>query len=100
MLPLRIVEALDVVEDIRLGLVAQGAAENMGILCIGLAGLSGGAWTIMGRNWARWLVAAWIALHVALGATDTPMLAAHAAIFIVVVVGLFNPATSRYFRIP
>lgn len=78
--------------------VARGESHNMEILGLGLAALVGGVWTIMGRNWARWLVAVWIALHVALSATDPLTLAVHAAIFIVVVVGLFNSAASRYFQ--
>lgn len=76
---------------------ARGVGDNLEILGIGLAALAGGVWTIMGRNWARWLVAAWIALHVVLSATAPLTLAVHAAIFIFVAVALFNPAVSRYF---
>jgi len=79
--------------------VAHGGGENVEILCIGVAALVGGVWTITGRNWARWLVAVWIALHVALSAMDPVAIAMHAAIFIAVVVGLFNSAASRYFQI-
>ena len=78
--------------------VARGEGHNMEILGIGLVALAGGVWTITGRNWARWLVAVWIALHVAFSATDPLTLAVHAAIFIVIVVGLFNSAASRYFQ--
>lgn len=80
------------------GQAALGKGESMEILVIGVAALVGGTCTIWGRNWARWLVGAWIALHVALSALDPLMLAVHAAIFIVAVVGLFNPASSGYFR--
>ena len=90
--------------DMRRGLspifsqAALGKGESIEILVIGVAALVGGTWTIWGRNWARWLVAVWIALHVALSALDPLTLAVHAAIFIVAVAGLFNPAASRYFQ--
>ena len=60
----------------------------------------GGAFLLRGRNWARWLVTAWIAFHVVLSIFHTPVeLVVHALLFALVAYFLFRPAASAYFRL-
>ncbi len=63
-----------------------------------LLAILGGAFLLQGRNWARWLVLAWMAFHVILSVTDPlPKLAVHVALFAVVAWILLSPAARQYF---
>ena len=42
------------------------ASDDILVLAIGVAALIGGTFALRGRNWARWLLAAWMAFHVAI----------------------------------
>ncbi|HZT04423.1 MAG TPA: hypothetical protein VFA39_19405 [Steroidobacteraceae bacterium] len=72
--------------------------EDLTILGIGTAALLGGIFVFKGHNWARWLLAVWMALHVAFFIRQPYVLLVHLAIFTLILAGLFHPAASRYFR--
>jgi formate hydrogenlyase subunit 3/multisubunit Na+/H+ antiporter MnhD subunit len=58
-----------------------------------------GVFLLRGANWARWLLLAWFAYHVALSALHSPFeLAVHGALFVVIAYLLFRPEASVYFR--
>ena len=82
--------------------LTSGAAhltgEDFAVLSIGIAALLGGIFVLKGRDWARWLLAIWMALHVALSIRDPYVLLAHLVILALLLAGLFHPAASSYFR--
>lgn len=59
----------------------------------------GGVFLLKGRNWARWLMIAWVAFHVGVSAfhslSDS---VAHAVLLVVVAYFLLTPPDSRYFQ--
>ena len=68
------------------------------VLSIRLIGAIGGAFVLAGANWARWLLAAWMAYHVILSLAHSWVEALmHAVIFSVLLYGLYRPASSRFF---
>lgn len=81
-----------------LGSTAHWKGDDLEVFSIGVAALVGGLWTLKGCNWARWLLAIWMVLHIALSALSRLAVAIHVAIFVIVIAALFNPAASRYFR--
>ena len=59
----------------------------------------GGVFMLHGFNWARWLLAAWLAYHVVLSMVHSPLqLVVHGLLFGGVLCFLFRPTSSRYFR--
>lgn len=76
------------------------AGDDLAVLGIGIAAVLGGFCLMKGYNWARWLLAAWMALHVALSLREPYVLLGHLAIFGLILLGLFHPAASIYFRQP
>ena len=74
------------------------ANDDLQVLVIGVAALVGGIYAARGRNWARWLLAAWMALHVAISVGRPAALAAHLAIFGSVAYVLFRSRSSAHFR--
>jgi len=70
------------------------AADDLWVLAVGVAALVGGAFVIRGGNWARWLLAAWMAFHVALSIRQAGPLAAHVLIFGVITYFLFFRAAA------
>ena len=77
---------------------ARLATDDMQVLPIGVAALIGGTFVIRGQNWARWLLAAWMALHVAISIGQPMAFAAHLAIFGCIAFLLFRSRASAYFR--
>ena len=77
---------------------AHLAADDLEVLAIGIIAVLGGIYVLKGHNWARWLLAAWMALHVALSVRQPYMLLGHVVIFGLVLAGLFHPAATGYFR--
>src|SRR5688572_5763778 len=64
-----------------------------------LLAILSGAFMLRGRNWARWLLLAWIAYHVVLSAFHSLSgLVTHGLLFAVVAYFLFRPHVSAYFR--
>src|SRR5690349_20434966 len=62
-----------------------------GLVCfVRLLAVLGGVFVLRGRNWARWLVVAWMAFHTALSVLHTPAeLAMHAALLALIAWLLF-----------
>jgi hypothetical protein len=73
------------------------AGDDMLVLAIGVAALIGGTFVLRGRNWARWLLAAWMALHVAISVGKPTAFVAHLAIFGFIAFLLFRPPASTHF---
>ena len=69
------------------------------VCSVRLLAILGGVFMLRGRNWARWLVLAWVACHVVLSAFH-PLseLVVHSVLFAVVAWFLFRPQVSAYFR--
>ena len=69
------------------------------VLFVRFLAIVAGVGMLFRQNWARWLTAAWIAYHVYLslhhGASE---LMVHALLFITIVVFLFWPSSTAYFR--
>ena len=73
------------------------AGDDLLVLAIGIAALVGGTYVLRGHAWARWLLAAWMALHVAISAGRPAELGAHLAIFGVVAFLLFRQRAEVHF---
>ena len=57
-----------------------------------------GAFMLRGQNWARWLLVAWMAFHIVVGAMHgVAMLLTHVAIFSVIFFFIFRRPASIYF---
>lgn len=76
---------------------ARLAGDDMLVLAIGVAALIGGTFVLRGDNWARWLLAAWMALHVAISIGKPLELVAHLVIFGFIAFLLFRPPASAHF---
>jgi hypothetical protein len=74
-----------------LGGAARPATDDLQVLAIGIAALVGGAFVIRGHNWARWLLAVWMLLHVAISVGHPGQLVAHVVIFGFIAFLLFRP---------
>lgn len=65
-----------------------------------IASIAGGAFLLSGRDWARWLLVAWMAFHIALsGMHELPKLLVHCAIFAPILYVLFRPDAAAFFRL-
>jgi hypothetical protein len=73
------------------------AGDDLLVLAIGVAALVGGAAVLRRQRWARWLLAAWMALHVAISAGQPTELVAHLVIFGGVAVLLFRRRAAAHF---
>jgi len=72
---------------------------NAWIFVLELTGIVAGAFLLRGKNWARWLVLAWIAFHVVVGFLDSPGRGIfHALILMMFAYALFRPEANAYFR--
>ena len=57
-----------------------------------------GVFMLYGRNWARWLLVAWIAFHIAISALHSALfLLIHVVIFSVILFFVFRRVASSYF---
>ena len=60
-----------------------------------------GIFMLRGRNWARWLLVAWIAFHIIISALHSVgFLLMHVAIFSVILFFVFRRPASAYFKAP
>jgi hypothetical protein len=60
-----------------------------------------GAFLLRGRNWARWVVLAWMGFHVIVGALHSvPQLAIHCLFLAAIAYFLFRSDAGRFFRGP
>ena len=63
-----------------------------------VAAVVSGLFMLRGHNWARWLLVAWIAFHIVVGALHGWLqLVTHVAIFSVILFFLFRRNASEYF---
>lgn len=66
-----------------------------------LAAIVGGIGVMKGRNWARWLLAAWMIFHIGLSFLHSMgELAVHLALFLPILYLLFFGSSSRFFHRP
>ena len=74
--------------------------DEYAVVCfVRLLAVVGGAFLLRGRNWARWLVVAWMAFHVALSVLHTPAeLIMHAVLLVLIAWLIFRPKASAWFR--
>ena len=87
-------------------LVRGGGSNNHELMDIGLVSFSGilallAGWFMLRRaNWARWLCLIWMAFHVVLSIFHTQFeLVIHSAMLVVLILVLFRPSASTYFRL-
>ena len=73
------------------------ALDDVEVLAIGIAALVGGIYVIRGANWARWLLAVWMVLHVAISIGQPTAFVAHLVIFGCIAYLLFRPRASEFF---
>jgi hypothetical protein len=63
-----------------------------------IAAIVSGVFMLYGRNWARWLLVAWILFHIVLSALHSlTQLLLHAVIFTVILFFIFRRDASAYF---
>jgi hypothetical protein len=77
---------------------ARLAGDDLLVLAIGVAALIGGTFVLRGQNWARWLLAAWMAFHVAISIGKPFAFVAHLVIFGFIAFMLFRQPASAHFR--
>jgi hypothetical protein len=77
--------------------ILAGHAVQSDGLAVELAAIVAGVFLLRGRNWARWLAAAWMALHIAITWGEPRQLALHAAIFAAIAFILFRPQANAHF---
>lgn len=73
------------------------ATDDMQVLAVGIAALVGGGFVLRGENWARWLLAVWMLLHVAISVGHPGQFLAHLAIFGSLAFVLFRPRARAHF---
>ncbi len=73
---------------------------ELALIClVRVIGIVGGVFMLRGRNWARWLVVAWIGFHVIIGFTRSIFSSVvHDSILAVAIYVLFRPRASAFFR--
>jgi hypothetical protein len=73
------------------------ALDDVEVLLIGVAAIVGGIYVIRGQNWARWLLALWMAFHVAISVGQPRQFIAHLVIFGCIAFLLFRRGASPFF---
>jgi len=69
------------------------------ISIVRLIAVVGGVFLLMGHNWARWLILAWLAFHVVVSAFHSLSESiAHVVLLIIVGYVLLRPPASKYFQ--
>lgn len=79
----------------------QHPFENEVLLAcsVRLLAIIGGAFMLRGCNWARWLLALWMAYHIGLSALHSAAeVGMHLLLFGIIGYFLFRPQASAYFR--
>jgi len=75
------------------------AGELLLSLFVRLLAIIGGAFTLRGANWARWLLLVWIVYHVYLSFFHTFSGGTmHSVLLVITIYVLFRPKVSEYFR--
>ena len=71
----------------------------IGVEAIRLLAVVFGIFLLLGRNWARWGIVAWLLFHTGVSAFHDPMeMLTHAVLTIVITVLLFLPNVNAYLR--
>jgi len=69
------------------------------ILLFEIVAIVGGVFLILGRSWARWVLLAWVAFHVALSGLNSFSAALpHAVLLAAIAYFLLRPPASLYFH--
>lgn len=80
-------------------LKADGLADLGPAWTSRLLAIVGGAGLLRGRNWARWLLVAWMVFHIGLSVLHSwPELLTHAVIFTPILYFLFLRSAEPFFR--
>jgi hypothetical protein len=80
-------------------LKADGLADLGPAWTSRLAAIIGGVALLRGRNWARWLLVAWMVFHIGLSAFHSWMeLLIHSAVFLPILYFLFRGPSDLYFQ--
>ncbi|HEU5291160.1 MAG TPA: hypothetical protein VFU05_10985 [Cyclobacteriaceae bacterium] len=73
--------------------------EETWVLFLRLLAIVGGMFALTGKNWARWLLLAWIVFHVVLSIFHpVEELIMHIIITIIIAIALFNRRANSYFQ--
>ena len=72
--------------------------DSVWIELVRLLAILCGAFMLRGRNWARWLALAWMALHVAISFPELGQVAFHSLFFVAIAWLLFRPDAGQYFH--
>lgn len=71
------------------------------ILLLRLLAVVSGIFLFIGHNWARWVLVAWLALHVGISALNSfEQTAAHLVLLVLVIYFLWRPQVSAFLRAP
>ena len=69
------------------------------ISIIRIIAVVGGVFLLIGHNWARWLMLAWLAFHVVVSAFHSlSEFMSHVVLLMIVGYALLGPLTSKYFQ--
>jgi hypothetical protein len=80
---------------------ADGLADLAPAWGLRLLAIVGGVGLLRAHNWARWLLALWMAVHVAISFFHSlSEVLAHCAIFLPILYFLFRPPVGAWFRAP
>jgi hypothetical protein len=81
------------------GLITTDLRSHWYIHLSRLLQIVAGVFMLYGRNWARWLLVAWIAFHIIISALhSTLFLLMHVAIFSVILFFIFRRQASAFFN--
>ena len=80
---------------------ADGLADIGPAWTARVAAVVAGIWLLRGRNWARWVLVAWMAFHIGLSAFHSRrQLIAHCVFFPPILYVLFRRESNLYLRTP
>ena len=69
------------------------------VSAIRLLAVVGGIFLLLGHNWARWLLLAWLGFHIGVSAFHSALeTVVHVVFLIVIAYALLRPPGSNYFR--
>ena len=102
-IPVTILGCLFIVAGL-VGLVYHLSESPLGdwiflISLVRLVAVVGGVFLLIGHNWARWLMLAWLAFHVVVSAFHSlSEFMSHVVLLMIVGYALLGPLTSKYFQ--
>jgi hypothetical protein len=71
------------------------AADDVEVLLTGIVAIVGAVYVMRGRNWARWLLAVWMAFHVVISIGEPRKFVVHLLIFGFIAYLLFRPRVGQ-----